>query len=414
MDEIRFIQQSKKLRRKLFIDLSNHLPKKEFTILTGARQTGKSTLLRDLEKECKNANIPTVFINLENKELLNNLDANPLNVLSYLGETAQRTVIFIDEIQYLSDPSNFLKLLFDDCQERIKIVASGSSAFYLDDKFKDSLAGRKRIFQLLTCDFEDFLLLQGKDELWDEVLNIKKNPSYKSLRIDQLKVEWERYMVYGGYPRVVTEPDLGEKKEILREIRDSFVKRDILESGVKNELVFYQLLKILAGQAGQLINVNELGNTLRVRPETIQSYLHILQICFHAALVKPFFANVRKELVKMPKAYLLDTGLRNSLINNFQEVSSRPDRGDLWEQAFFRLLADRYPIDELRFWRTADGKEVDFVLPEAENPIAYEVKFDKKLIKEAKYQLFRTSYESIEFQFQYLSPWSEDFFRRIP
>ena len=80
----------------------------------------------------------------------------------------------------------------------------------------------------------------------------------------------------------------------------------------------------------------------------------------------------------MPKAFLMDTGLRNSLINNFQAVSIRSDRGDLWEQSFFRLLADQNPIDELRYWRTADGKEVDFVLPETENPIAYEAKFDIK------------------------------------
>ncbi|MEB2786279.1 ATP-binding protein [Algoriphagus persicinus] len=201
------------MRRKLFTDLYQHIPKKEFTILTGARQTGKSTLLRDLEHECKKDKLPTVFINLENKELLNFLDANPLNILSFLSSLDQRTIVFIDEIQYLSDPSNFLKHLFDDHVSRIKIVASGSSAFYLDDKFRDSLAGRKRIFQLRTCDFEDFLTIQDKVELWNEVLNIRGLSGYKSLMIDQLKVEWERFMIYGGYPSVVTEPDHKEKKE---------------------------------------------------------------------------------------------------------------------------------------------------------------------------------------------------------
>jgi len=171
------------MRRKLYQDLYNHLSKKEFTILTGARQTGKSTLLRDLEKDCKNQDIPTVFINLENKQLLSDLDANPLNLLAYLSTESKRTVVFIDEIQYLTDPSNFLKLIHDEHHERIKIVASGSSAFYLDDQFKDSLAGRKRIFQLLTCDFEDFLMLQGKEELWGEVLKIKNSTTFKSIQI---------------------------------------------------------------------------------------------------------------------------------------------------------------------------------------------------------------------------------------
>lgn len=400
------------MRRKLFNDLYQHLPKKEFTILTGARQTGKSTLLRDLENECKKDKIPTVFINLENKELLGLLDAKPLNILSFISSQDQRTIIFIDEVQYLSDPSNFLKHLFDDHASRIKIVASGSSAFYLDDKFRDSLAGRKRIFQLRTCDFEDFLTIQDKVELWNEVLNILKLSGYRSLMIDQLKVEWERFMIYGGYPAVVTEPDINEKEEILREIRNSFIKRDILEAGVRNELVFYQLFKILAEQTGQLVNLNELSNTLRVRSETIQNYLRVMQVCFHVALVRPFYSNLRKELVKMPKVYFLDNGLRNSLISNFQDVPTRSDRGELWEQTLFRSLADQQDLDDIRFWRTADGKEVDFVLPDVEKPFAIEAKVDKNLIKESKYQVFQEAYPAVEFDFGYLYPWSEEFFRR--
>jgi uncharacterized protein len=145
---------------------------------------------------------------LESKQLLSDLDANPLNLLAYLSTETMRTVVFIDQIQYLTNPSNFLKLIHDEHHERIKIVASGSSAFYLDDQFKDSLAGRKRIFQLLTCDFEDFLMLQGKEELWGEVLKIKNSITFKSIQIARLKVEWEQFMIYGGYPRVVTEPDL--------------------------------------------------------------------------------------------------------------------------------------------------------------------------------------------------------------
>ncbi|MHA7131584.1 ATP-binding protein [Algoriphagus namhaensis] len=402
------------MRRKLFQNLYAHLSKKEFTILTGARQTGKSTLLRDLESACKLEGVPTVFINLENKSFLESLDSDPLNLLSYLSSTSERTVFFIDEIQYLKDPSNFLKLIFDEHHQRIKIVASGSSAFYLDDQFRDSLAGRKRVFQLLTCDFEDFLLLQGKGELWSEVEKIRSSASYRSPQIAQLRLEWESFSIFGGYPRVVTETDIGEKREILKELRDSFVKRDILEAGVQNEIVFYQLFRILAEQSGQLVNLNELSNTLRVRSETIQNYLRILQVCFHITLVRPFFSNLRKELIKMPKAYFLDSGLRNSILNNFQPIHLRGDKGELWEQVFFRHLADQVALDEIRFWRTVDGREVDFVLPLTHPPQAYETKYDGKLIKEARYKSFKENYPTIEFRFQNLQPWSEDFFRRLP
>ncbi|MFC3416865.1 ATP-binding protein [Algoriphagus hitonicola] len=401
------------MRRKLYQSLDKHLTKKEFTVLTGARQTGKSTLLHQLNQKCKEESIPSVFLNLENKDILRSLDASPLNLLSFFVPSDQRTIVFIDEVQYLTDPSNFLKLLYDEYRDQIKIVASGSSAFYLDEKFKDSLAGRKRVFRLNTCDFEDYLLIQGLDDLWQEVLNIRSVSNYRTTFLDRLWVEWERFMIYGGYPRVVMEPDLSEKKEILKEIRDSFIKRDILESGIKNELVFYQLFKILAQQSGQLLNINELSNTLRTRSETIQNYLQVLTVCFHISLVRPFFSNLRKELVKMPKVYLLDNGLRNSLINNFQPLKSRSDRGELWEQTFFKILADKNDLDEIRFWRTADGKEIDFVLPELASPTAHEVKLDTKQIKKSKYKQFELTYPQFEVKYQNLFPWSEDFFRSI-
>ena len=401
------------MKRKLYEKLLQHLPKKEFTILTGARQTGKSTLLADLRSYCMAQGIPQIFINLENKSLLAELDANPLNLLAYLPAQDQKTVVYIDEIQYLSDPSNFLKLIFDEYSHLIKIVASGSSAFYIDKKFRDSLAGRKRIFHLMTCDFEDFLMLQGKEELWQEVVRIREQPEAKSLKIDLLRLEWEAYMLFGGYPAVVTEPLVSEKIEILKEIRDSFIKRDIIESGVQNELVFYQLFQILASQTGQLVNVNELSNTLKVRNETILSYLEVMEKCFHLSMVKPFFATIRKELVKMPKGYLMDTGLRNSLLNNFTPINQRLDKGELWEQTVFRVLANKFGTDGIRFWRTADGKEIDFVLPDENPPLAIEAKFDERMAKIKKYQLFLDTYPNFKFQFATMQPWSEDFFRRF-
>ncbi|WP_236139144.1 ATP-binding protein [Mongoliitalea daihaiensis] len=224
--------------RKLFNKLVQHLSKKEFTILTGARQTGKTTLLNDLRKHCKQNGIPEIFINLENKMLLAELDANPLNLLAYLPNQEVKTIVFLDEIQYLSDPSNFLKLLFDEYNHLVKIVASGSSAFYIDSTFNDSLAGRKRIFNLFTCDFEEYLHLNGKGELWEEVARIKSQHHAKSLRLHELQLEWEGFMLYGGYPAVISEKSIPEKIEMLKEIRDSFVKRDIIESGVQNEIVF--------------------------------------------------------------------------------------------------------------------------------------------------------------------------------
>ena len=109
------------IRRKLFEDLQAHLLKKEYSIITGARQTGKSTLLKQLEAHCKQMEIPVVFLNLENKTILSELNNNPLNILKFMPEPNKKTVVLMDEIQYLDDPSNFLKLLYDEHSAQIKV-----------------------------------------------------------------------------------------------------------------------------------------------------------------------------------------------------------------------------------------------------------------------------------------------------
>jgi len=246
-----------------------------------------------------------------------------------------------------------------------------------------------------------------------EQKRILANEHAKTAQLDYLRHEWEAYMLYGGYPAVITEQDRNEKIEKLREIRDSFVKRDILESGVQNETAFFHLFRLLAEQSGCLVNVHELSATLRIKNDTVNNYLHILQKSFHLALVKPYFRNLRKELTKMPKAFLLDTGLRNCLLNNFQQVPVRMDKGELWETMYFRVLADKYGLDSIHYWRTADGNEVDFVLPETEKPCAIETKYDEALIKPGKYKKFRETYPEMPLHFAWIHPFNEDFFRRL-
>ena len=400
------------MRRNLFAILRNHLEKKEFTILTGARQVGKSTLLRQLESDCKQSGVPTVFLNLENRSLLTDLNRSPLVLLNFLPETEQRIVVFIDEIQYLDDPSNFLKLLYDEYAPKLKIVATGSSAFYIDRNFRDSLAGRKRVFTLYTCSFDEYLLLRKKTDLLEEFIRLSRQREARSIMLPLLEKEWSDYMIFGGYPAVIQGSDAEEKKQLLNEIKDSFVKRDILESGVRNETAFYLLFRILADQSGGLLNINELSATLRIKAETVENYLFVLRKCFHIALVKPFYRNLRKELTKMAKVYLLDTGLRNSLVSNFEPLIYRSDKGLLWENTYFRMMLNAYPQDELFYWRTTAGNEVDFVLPNIQNPYAVEVKYDQSAIKKGKYKLFSENYPDIPLRYAYMNPFTESFFEQ--
>ena len=174
------------------------------------------------------------------------------------------------------------------------------------------------------------------------------------------------------------------------------------------------MFRVLADQTGGLLNINELSTTLRIKADTVENYLFILRKCFHIALVKPFYRNLRKELTKMPKVYLLDTGLRNCLLNNFEPLPFRSDRGTLWENTYFRMLLNTYPQEKLFYWRTSAGNEVDFVFPNIQKPYAVEVKYDQNVIKKSKYKLFSENYPDIPLHYAYISPFSERFFEELP
>lgn len=400
-------------QRKIFNELQKHLSSKRHTILVGPRQTGKTTLLKQLRNYCNEQGWPTVYLDLEHQDIRDELDKMPGNIFLYAPLTQERVYLFIDEIQKLKDPSNFLKQIYDDWKDtnRVKIVATGSSAFYMDAKFNDSLAGRKRVFRLYTCDFEEYLMLGGKEEMLEEVRRLQTSPEAKSTILPLLQRELYEYIRFGGYPDVVTETEEEEKIDILKDLRDSFVKKDIEDAGIKDEDAFYRLMRILASQVGGLTNNTELGKMLRMKNETVVKYMDVMEKSFHIVRVKPFFRNLEKELVKMPMTYFLDSGMRNVLLNNFQPLILSPDMGKTWENQAFRFLVDKYGVDEIRFWRTTDKKEVDFVLPMQNPPLAYEVKKNEHAADVSKYKTFREAYPEFVFRFLWLEPFSEDLLR---
>jgi len=369
--------------RAVTIKAKKYLETPEILIFVGPRQAGKTTILHQLEKEIKDK--PYFFLNLEDKEIANFLNLSPKNIFQVLPlDLKKKTFIFIDEIQYLKDPTNFLKYLYDQYQEKLKLIVSGSSAFYIDRRFKDSLVGRKKIFYVYPASLKEFFAFKGFefDKPYSKLTLVEK---------DQYKKLFFEYLVYGGYPRVILSP-FEEKKEVLRDLVYSYIKKDVYEGGVRQEDVFYRLLKILASQIGNLVNQFELSLTLGVSKTAIENYLYLMQKSFHLCLIRPFFKNIRKELTKMPKVYFYDLGLRNFLVNNFQPFLMRDDQGALLENYFFHLfLEEKYP-DEIRFWRTTEEQEVDFIIDNT----AYEVKVNKKILKPSKYQLFQKKYPQIK------------------
>ena len=389
------------VRRKKHTIISNHISKREFTILIGARQIGKSTLLKQLFEELKQNGEAVFFLNLDRKDILEELNQNPENLLKMCPlQSDKKIIVFIDEIQYLDDATNFLKLLFDEYSTQLKIVATGSSAFYIDRQFNDSLVGRKKIFQMGTLDFEEFLLFKNRADLVNEISQFKSKKKSKSIQENLLWAYMDEFINYGGYPAVVLEENVEDKIELLREIRDSYIKRDVLESGITDETKFYRMLMLLASQTGNLLNVNEISNTLRISNATVENYLYVLQKCFHITLLKPFYANLRKELTKMPKVYINDLGLRNVLINYFSPLEQRADKGAVLENFSFRLLSERFEEDQIKYWRTADGNEVDFVIETSYlKGFAVEIKFSEQEAKTSKYNKFIQNYPDFPLEF---------------
>ena len=299
----------------------------------------------------------------------------------------------IDEVQYAADPSNFLKYLYDVYGENLKIVAAGSSAFYIDKKFTDSLSGRKRVFELMTLSFEEWLVFKNLNDLSRELALIREQKNYTSSSHRELMEMFNEYLVFGGYPAVVLDNNREEKIKLLKEIKDSFLKRDIDESGVNNPDKFYNLLSLLAGQTGNLVNRNELSSTIGIDHKTVDKYLYVLRKCFHIELVKPFYSNLRKELTKMPKVYFKDAGLRNVALTRFFDFKTREDQGALLENFVYKRLSDLFDRDAINFWRTSSNKEIDFVIStEYHRGLAYEVKLKCKNLKRSFQQTFVEHY----------------------
>src|SRR3989339_508427 len=374
--------------RNITENAQKHLDTDEILLFIGARQAGKTTILKQLENHLHEKDQKTYFLNLEDPEYLNLLNISPKNLFKVFSfDLNKKSFIFLDEIQYLKNPSNFLKYFYDEYGGKIKICASGSSAFYLDQKFKDSLAGRKKIFNVLTLSFREFLIFKEEGDLaWKDFDSISLSEKEKII------LYYQEFMLFGGYPRVVLAP-LEEKVEILKDLAYSYIKKDIFEAGVRQEDVFYKLFKILSAQTGNLVNASELANTLDVSKSSIDHYLYVMQKSFHIKLIKPFRKNFRKELTRMPKIYFCDLGLRNFFVDNFKTFMSRDDKGALLENAVFRQLLEKYDNDEIRFWRTTQQNEVDFILGDKE---ALEVKINPEQFKEKSYKTFLANYQNIK------------------
>lgn len=381
--------KNRKIFNKLLEELDNNL----ILLLIWARQVGKTTLLKQI-RDIKKNSIKTYFLNLEDPEIKSLLNQHPNKLFDITWSSKnEKQIVFIDEIQYLKDPTNFLKYIYDEYKETIKLIVSWSSSFYIDQKFKDSLIWRKKVFNIYTLDFEEFLDFKDEQEIREVLFVNKKIPIVYKSKIETLFLE---YITYWWYPEIVTQKDNDKKIERLSDFTLDYIKKDIYDSNIADSDKFLAILKVLAHQSGELLNMNEIANTFNLSLPTVEKYIYIMQKSFHVALVRPFYTNIRKELSKMPKVYFYDVWFRNSLIKNFENISFRNDKWWYFENIVWREFVFKYWIENIKYWRTQSKNEVDFIVNENK---AYEAKFSKNLIKESKYKLFRENYKDFDLEF---------------
>ncbi len=374
--------EEKIYKRKLVDDVLTYLDSKQAIVIYGARQVGKSSLLKYLIKNYITENV--FYFDLELKELLELCNKGAEEVYKYLlqrgADEKKRIYLIIDEIQYMENPSNLIKILHDH-YPNIKLLVSGSSTFEIKKKFKESLAGRTVNFELYPLSFEEFLIFK------DRIYKLSEENT-KSIN-DELVLLAEEYIKFGGYPQIILENSEEKKKVYLSQIINTYIRKDIRDIGnIRDISSFNKLLEVLASQSGQILNVLELSNTLGINRGTSLEYLDLLENTFIIKRVKPFHKNLRSELTKNPKVFILDTGMMHLLwLKEFPKIIL----GNVFETFVFLELMKAGK--NIHFWRTTNKQEIDFIVSD-KRTYAVEAKYNFKDSDTKNLKFFSERYKS--------------------
>jgi len=368
------------IKRVVLRDILKWLNEKEIIILLGARQVGKTTIIFQIISHILSEIVSLYkdsfelhYFNLDfphDKKLL-----SEDYIIRLAAKNQKKKIIFIDEMQRKENAGIFLKYLYD-ANLPVKLIVSGSSALELKSKVTEALTGRKIVFNISPfniSEIKDFLLQTQNNNLSDKTFANKDDKSYRGMLF---KRAFDIYTEYGSYPSIVTTIESEKKILRLKEIFTSYMEKDIksfLE--IKNENAFINLITLLSASVGGLINMSEISNTLSIHQVTLDNYFYYLEQTFIIARLRPFFKNVRKEIVKSPRVFFNDIGFRNFAINNFNNLDIREDKGFVFENFVYLILKEKVgQISKINFWRTKAGAEVDFIILKDLKPVPVEAK----------------------------------------
>ena len=339
------------ISRSLLSVLEERLFEGRVLVVYGARQVGKTTLVREL---LGGFDGPKAYLNCDEPDVREALEGRTSTELEHFFGSAR--LVVIDEAQRVRDIGLTLKLAVDAMPER-QIVATGSSSFELANRASEPLTGRKYEFHLHPLSLEE--LEAGETGM-------------ESRRL------LDSRLVFGMYPAVATSGS-DRAAEILRELAASYLYKDVLAwRDIRRPEVLDKLLRALALQVGGEVSFTELSSLLGVDKVTVENYLEVLEQAFVVFRLMPFSRNLRNELKKLRKVYFWDVGIRNALINNLNPVGMRTDAGALWEN--FVIVERIKAMQNARrdfsayFWRTHQQEEVDYIEERDGGLLAAEIK----------------------------------------
>ncbi|MEK7175579.1 MAG: ATP-binding protein [Patescibacteria group bacterium] len=344
-------------------ELKDKLFKGKVVIIYGPRQAGKTTFLKNFLQDFEN----TRYINCDIPENTDGLSPKSVTRLrEFIGD--YKLVVF-DEAQRIFDIGRTLKILVDEYPE-MQIIATGSSSFDLENKLAEPLTGRHYDFMMLP-------------PMYSELISLYSDRT-------EIICSLENRLLYGSYPEIIFPKDGDKTRERIKSIAEDYSMKDILGfEGIRKSDTIMKLLKALAYQMGQEISYKEIAQNFGLSIQTIDRYIDILEKAFIVFRLQPYVNNKRISLRRTRKIYFWDTGLRNALINNFESLSLRPDKGALFENYIVAELRKKnfsyFSSQNFYFWRAYDGEEIDIILEKDGKITGYECKWksDKDIIKKS-------------------------------
>lgn len=321
-------------------------------LLIGPRQVGKTTLIQHIIQNKKH-----LFLDADDPVVRSILNTpNTDQIRNVIGS---HKIVFIDEAQRIPGIGLTLKIITDQFKD-VQLLVSGSSSFELSKEINEPLTGRKWEYELFPISWEEFENKVGYLAAEQQV---------------------ENRLLYGFYPDVLNHP--GEEKEILKQLVNSYLYKDILAySNIRKPEVLEKLMQALALQVGSEVNYNELAQIAGVDKNTVSNYIDILQKGYVIFKLGSYSSNLRNEIKKNKKIYFYDNGVRNMVLGNFNALALRSDTGALWENFLMseRLKYNQYhkKLTKMYFWRTKQQQEVDLVEEQSGRVTGFEFKWNSK------------------------------------